>query len=169
MFSGDMTSAPKPNGATELFYINSNSNINGIMYVNYYNFREKVEVPFKVVVASAKLSQIEKNYMINPNNLISSDSTKINTQQKILGLLVTNAKECKFYYVESSLGKSITSKISPMTTKARQFLFDFYFGTITLNEVLEKAGAIMVESNEKCDLDLSPEALEKDTIIKLIS
>ena len=169
MFSGDMTAAPKPNGATELFYINSNSNINGIMYVNYYNYNEKVEVPFKIVVASAKLSHIEENYMINPNNLISSDSTKINTQQKILGLLVTNAKECKFYYVESSLGKSITSKISPLTEKARQFLFDFYFGTITLNEVLEKAGAIMVESNEKCDLDLSPEALEKDTIIKLIS
>jgi hypothetical protein len=83
--------------------------------------------------------------------------------------MVTNEKECKFYYVETSFGDSITSRATKSTNKIRQFLFDFNFGSITLNEVLEKSGAILVDSKEDCDIDLSPESLEKDTIINLIS
>jgi hypothetical protein len=30
------------------------------------------------------------------------------------------------------------------------------------------AGAILVDEKEKCDIDLSPETLKKDSIIKLI-
>lgn len=173
LFSGDMTSAPYPKGASELFYVKSNENdIFGIMFVNYFNIYDKscIEVPFKIVVGSDnKITNLEKNYMINPNNVISVENTTINTKQKILGLLVLNKKECKFYYVNSNLAGSITSKQDPLTNKARQFLFDFYFGTITLNEVLLNAGAILVESKTECEIDLSPEALEKNTIIDLIT
>jgi len=169
LFSGDMTSATPPNGATELFHVNKNSSICSIMFVNYYNFNEKVEVPFKIIVGRDVRENLSRNYMISPNNVISSDSAKISTRQKIIGLMVTNEKECKFYYVETSFGDSITSRATKSTNKIRQFLFDFNFGSITLNEVLEKSGAILVDSKEDCDIDLSPESLEKDTIINLIS
>ncbi len=35
-------------------------------------------------------------------------------------------------------------------------------------ELLEKAGGILVANKNECDIDLSPESLEKDTIINLI-
>lgn len=170
LFSGDMTSAPLPNGATELFYVQSNVNMTAILFVNYFNFNQSIEVPFKIIVgADNRVTNFDKKYMLNQNNVISVENTNINTKQKILGLLVTNQNECKFYYVNSNLSGSITSKQDPLTNKSRQFLFDFYFGTITLNEVLVNAGAILVDSKEDCEIDLSPEALEKDTIINLIS
>jgi hypothetical protein len=170
LFSGDMTSAPLPNGATELFYLKSNGDMFAILFVNYFNFNKSIEVPFKIVVGSDnKVTNFDRNYMLNPNKVICIENTNINTKQKILGLLVTNEKECKFYYVNSNLSGEITSKQNPLTNKARQFLFDFYFGTITLNEVLINSGAILVDSKEDCEIDLSPEALEKDTIINLIS
>jgi hypothetical protein len=170
LFSGDMTSAPLPNGATELFYVKSNEDMFAILFVNYYNFYETIEVPFKIIVgADNKVTNFDQKYMLNPNKVICVENASINTKQKILGLLVTNKNECKFYYVNSNLSGSITSKKDPLTNKARQFLFDFYFGTITLNEVLVNAGAILVDSKEDCEIDLSPESLEKDTIINLIS
>jgi hypothetical protein len=56
-----------------------------------------------------------------------------------------------------------------MIPKARKFIFNFYVGAITLNEVLAQSNCIMVNSKEDCDIDLSPEALEKDTIINLLT
>ena len=170
LFSGDMTDAPAPKGATELFYVKSNEEWNGILYVNYYNYAESVPVPFKIVVGRDTLTSLPRNYMINPNNLIAVDTTSVKAcRQKVLGLVVSTKKECKFYYIETSLGDSITSRVTPTTMKARQFLFDFYFGSISLNEMLEIAGAELVGSKEDCDIDLSPEVLEKDTIINLIN
>ena len=39
---------------------------------------------------------------------------------------------------------------------------------IELKDILEKAGAKFVKDKEKCDIDLSPETLEKDTILNLL-
>ena len=55
------------------------------------------------------------------------------------------------------------------TEKTRQFLFDYNVNSITLNEILVRAEAILVDSKEDCELDLSPESLEKDTIINLLT
>ncbi len=86
----------------------------------------------------------------------------------MLGLIATTENESKFYFAETYLGKSITSTGSEFVDRSRKYLFDFYTNTISLNDILEKAGAIMVEDVEKCDIDLSIQELEKDTIIRLL-
>ncbi len=168
MFSGDLTTAPKPHGASELFHVSSYRNNLAILFVNYFNYRENVDVPYKIIVGKG-VSNFSKRYMINPNDIVASDSSKIDVKQKILGLLVTTPKICKFYYIESNLTGAISSSETELTRKVRQYLFDFYFGTITLNDVLTEAGVEFVNSKEECEIDLSPESLVKDTIIKLIS
>jgi len=105
--------------------------------------------------------------MVNPNNVISIAKSKINQKQKILGLLVVKTNECRFYFTETYLGMSITSSDSEFVENSRKYLFDFYKNAITLKDVLEKAGAKMAK-DKKCDIDLSPEKLEKDTILNLI-
>ena len=72
-----------------------------------------------------------------------------------------------FYFCDSDIGKTISSRNNEFTEHARNYLLDFYKNPITLNEVLVKVGT-MVEDLKYADIDLSPEALEKDTIINLL-
>lgn len=167
LFSGDMTDAQR--GATELFYVKRQAKNSCILFVNYYNYDENVEVPFKILVAKELATNFRKNYMVNPNNVISIAKSKINQKQKMLGLLTTTANECRFYFTESYIGSSITSGNSEFAENSRKYLFNFYEKAITLNDVLEKAGAKIVKDKKKCDIDLSPEELEKDTILNLIN
>jgi len=166
LFSGDMTDAPKPKGATELIYVQKQRIQSGILFVNYYNFNKDVEVPFKIIVAKEQASNFGKKYMVNPNNVISIAKSKINQKQKILGLLVTTESECKFYFAETYLGKSITSFDNKFIEDTRKYLFNFYENTINFGDILERAGAKIVKSKKNCDIDLSK--LEKDTILNLI-
>lgn len=95
---------------------------------------------------------------------------KKNVSKELLreGLAVTTTGGCRFYFVEAYLGNSITSSGNEFVENARKYLFDYYTNTINLNDVLAKAGAIMIEDKEECDIDLSPEKLEKDSILNLI-
>jgi hypothetical protein len=168
LFSGDVTDAPKPNGASELFYVKRQSKNAIILFVNYFNCDEKVKVPFKIIVAKEKVKDFAQNYMVNPNNLVAVAESEISQKQQILGLIISTPEENKFYFVETSLGNSITSSNADFVEHARKYLFDFYENTIGLKEILEKAGAKFVEK-DKAEIDLSPEKLEKDTILKLLA
>ncbi len=68
------------------------------------------------------------------------------------------------------MGRSITSGQSDFVENSRKYLFSFYENMIDLKEVLLKAGAIINENNnKKCDIDLSLEAIEKDSILNLLA
>jgi len=174
-FSGDITDARGENGATELFYVKRQKKEALILYVNYYNYDPEVEVPFKIVVAQEKPINWKQNYMIDPNNLVAMSNSKINQKEKVLGLLVTTFDECRFYFAEIYVGNSITSSNTKLAEHSRKYLFNFYENTISLKDVLEKAGAIIITNSSPEDLkegvydiDLSPEALEKDSILNLL-
>ena len=168
LFSGDITNAGGKNGASELFYVKRQKKEAFILLVNYFNYEEKVEVPFKVLVAKEQVSKLKNNYMVDPNNIVCIAKTKINQKQKVLGLIVTTTNECRFYFVEAELGVSITSSGNEYVENARKYLFNFYENTISFNEILKKAGAKFVDDKEKADINLSPEELQKDSILNLI-
>lgn len=167
LFSGDMTDAQLPLGASELFYIKKQEENAFLLMLNYFNYYEKVEVPFKLIIASEQVTSLPRNYMVNPNNIISAIKLKMTEKQKILGLLVTEKTENRFYLMKSDIGVSITSRDNEYTRQARKYIINFYNNSITLREVLEKAGAKIVDKQDKCDIDLSPDTLEKDTILSL--
>jgi len=170
MFSGDVTDAPKrTNGASELFYVKSGTVGNYIMHVNYYNYDEDVTTPYSIVVAREEpKTRFGDNYMIDPNNVIALAKSEINKRQKILGLVSITPEEGRFYFSEAYMGNSITSRSGRGSEHSRKYLFSFYTDTINLNEILERSGAVMVHNKDGCDIDLSPEALERDTIINLV-
>lgn len=171
LFSGDMTSASGPNGASELFYVKRQIQDDFIMYVNYYNYDDKVKIPYSIVVAKEQVKDFKLNYMINPNNVIALAKSNIDKKQKILGLVSTTTRECRFYFVESNQGNLISSSDKEYVKQSRDYLSNFYKNTISLNDVLERAGAKIfdkVNDKEKCDIDLSPQCLEKDKIINLL-
>lgn len=168
LFSGDMTSAPKPHGASELFYIKKQEPNALLVMVNYYNFDENIEVPISIFAAHEQITQMKQNYMVDPNNVIAVAKSKINQKQKILGLIVTTEEQCRFYFSEVYLGRSITSTNSEFATNARKYLVDYYENMISFNDVLLKAGAELVDDKNECDVDLSIDNVSKDTIISLL-
>jgi len=57
LFSGDNTSAPEPHGASELFYVSKAISEPMLLIANYYNYREDIPVPIRLMVAHEKLIQ----------------------------------------------------------------------------------------------------------------
>ena len=92
----------------------------------------------------------------------------MDVKQKMLGLIVTTPTESTFYFNEGNLGRGISSSHQDYAKHARQYLFDYSSNAISLNDILMKAGTILVTDKLEADIDLSPESLEKDTIINLL-
>jgi len=166
LFSGDITNAPK--GATELFYVKRQLKDCFILFLNYYNYDNEIKVPFKIIVAKEKPEDFGQNYIVNPDNLISVIQSEISQKQKILGLLITTTNESKFYFAETSIGMSITSSDSEYAENSRKYLMSFYQNSIEFKDILLKAGAKLIADKDKSDINLSPENLEKDSILNLL-
>jgi len=166
LFSGDITNAP--DGATELFYIQRQLKDSFILFLNYYNYNSEIKVPYKIIVAKEKAKDFGENYMVNPNNIVSVVQSEISQKQKILGLLITTINESRFYFAETSIGMSITSSNSKFAENSRKYFLNFYQNSIELKDILLKAGAELVNNKDKRDIDLSPESLEKDSILNLL-
>jgi hypothetical protein len=169
LFSGDVTDAPRPKGASELFYLQPGFlESPAILMVNYYNY-EPEEVPFEIVVAQAAPGRFGENYTIDPNDIVCSVGSKIDSKQKILGIVAPGVGGSRFYFSETNIGKSISSSRSAGAIDARQYLVDFYTNTLGLNKLLRLSDAVIVETEDECDINLSLEKIEKDTILNLLS
>jgi hypothetical protein len=168
LFSGDMTDAPKPQGASELFYIGEPTRGVFILFVNYFNFHPTVEVPFKILVAHEKPVNPTTHYTVDPHNIVALSSTTMKVKQKNLGILVADETGCKFYFAESDLGGSRSARGGGSTEQARKYLLNFYTNSIVLNDVLAAAGAELVGSATEADIDLSPESINKTSLLNLL-
>jgi len=170
LFSGDMTDASGKNGASEAFFIKSGSPCSFALGLNYFNFSDynKIEVPFKLFVSKQKVLEESRNFVVNPNNMIAEIGCSINVKQKILGLIVQEEDRCRFYITSFEMGNARALKNTEYVKNATKSLIHSCENQITLAEVLQNAGAILVDTSEGCDIDLSLEKLEKDTIINLL-
>lgn len=170
LFSGDMTDAPKPKGASELFYIAKGLSEPKIIFANYYNFDKDDLVQCKLFVAEEKPKKLEMDYMVDPNNIVATADLTISKKQNILGLAISIDGENRVYFANTSVGNSITSGSNEQSTQARRWLVNSLVNGIELQTVLKMAGAKVVSVKPKKDfIDLSPNALDKTTIIKLLT
>lgn len=173
LFSGDITDAPLPRGASELFYVAKQGDGAYLLNLNYYNFEENVPVPFKILVGTEKpTTGLNKNHTIDPNNVLVTIPTKIDVKHQTLGLVVTTKENTKFYLNQTSLSNRITTHTNKAVEHSRNYLFDYFENTVKLKEVLGLAGAKLLKEGdilEEDSINLSPEALEKDTIINLLN
>ena len=170
MFSGDITDAPGEKGASELYYVNRKNPELFLMNLNYYNFDEEVNVPFKIIVAKDNPKSNVLANMVDQNKVICSVKSSINNQQKILGFL--DAKQGRFYFSEFNGSKSITAINDETSKHTIGYMKNSFKNAISLNSILRSAGANVVtevEEDMTIDIDLSVENIEKDSIISLLS
>ena len=167
LFSGDVTDASR--GASELFYVARNTEDTLLLNINYFNYNESVPVPFKILVAEERPRNFGNNYTVDPNNVRCVSKTVIAEKQKVLGLIKVREDDCEFYFSETALGNSITSRDDDRNELASNYLENYTTNMPTLNDVLVKAGAKLVDELDEDVTDLSPEVIEKDTFISLLT
>jgi len=169
LFSGDITSAPAPRGATELFYLKKGGQEPRILTVNYYNYQKNDEVDCKIIAAQEKPKNFSKNYMVDINNMVASAGIKISKKQNIIGLVLSVEDDNRIYFCNTSVGNSITSRANDQATHVRKYLVGVTKASIDFRDILTKAGAkVCNEIPDEGYVDLSPEALDKTTILKLM-
>jgi hypothetical protein len=170
LFSGDVTSAPKPLGASEFFYIKNLTEAKLLM-VNYFNFDEP-GVDCKFIIASEAPKNLHQNYVVDVNNIVASANVKLTNKQNVLAMIMGIDGESRVYFTNTSIGNSITSRNSDVTRMVNEHMASTCLNTIELAYVLEMAGAKIVSEKPTEEegeyLDLSPESLDKSTIIKLL-
>lgn len=170
LFSGDITAAPKPNGASEMFYMKKAQTHPKILFVNFFNFYENGNnVPCKLFVANEHPKSLDKNYMVDVSNIVASCNIEVENKQNMLGLVISVNDENRLYFSNSSIGDSISIRNPDMAEKARNYLISNCLSPVGLESVLFMAGAKIVHEKPEGEyLDLSPEAIDKTTIIKLL-
>jgi hypothetical protein len=168
-FSGDVTDAPRPKGASELFHVGGTARGSWLMNLNYYNFNSDEPVPFKILVAQESRSLMDQNHTVDPNNIVALSNSVMDVKQKTLGIIVADEESTKFYFAETEFQKGISSRHTNAAEQARKYLLNYYTDSIVLNDVLEAAGAEIVNEPTDGALDLSPEAVDKTTILDLLA
>lgn len=175
LFSGDMTDAPRPNGASEMFYISDAEEEPWVLNLNnythgYYGYDNDNDVPFKLFIANKKLKRIDKNYMVDPNDIVLQANMNITDYQKILGLIIKKGeKDNRFYFSNFNSGNSISAREDDVSKHIRNYMIaSSTENIIDMRTILEKAGAILTDTKDNVDIDLSPESLDKTTIVNLL-
>jgi len=163
MYSGDITSAP--NGAVEYLYANKGLNAPTLVKNNVYSGDD--ECGYKIVIG--KGDKVSRDYMMNPNNLLSE--IKCNSVQKdtILGMFIPKKDKQCFVLLNFGAGHARVSGNSEISDLATKALYQQWNKPLSLNKVLKMLGAEMVDEREDADIDLSLDTLQKDTLIKVFN
>ena len=195
-FSGDITDAPLPNGATELFHIGQDYG-HGAFLVTLNNYTQNIsDIPFEFVIAKGQNSDIRHNYVLNPNNILEKINMVVKSKefQMTVGF-ITIGDTIRFYFNDFSQGFQRTSKQDDVTMNTFDYLQSYSKIQLKLADILKEAGAILTDKDtitkevikEKVDddgniiestiekkeipvdINLSLNSITKETLIDMLS
>ena len=171
LFSGDVTSAPKPDGASEYIYIDKDV-CDTIFSLKVNNFTKYVEgAEYELIVAKASRDDICKNYMVNPNNIIlriPGNKLQKGMAEHSLGSIIVD-DDIKLVFTDLCTSNRSVSFNSDVERTLREYIVHDSKNRCSLKDYLIKAGAIITEKAEDADIDLSINNLNKDSIIGLFN
>lgn len=155
MYSGDITSAPE--GAAEWLYSKS---IDCPYLINLNLYNGEVGQPFKFIIGFSQESEIEENYMIDPNKVLLQVDCEVVQEQTTLGLLIPEENGIALYLSGQGTNNSRVSGggdqmnilLSNLVAKSQSML---RLGELPLN---------YVDDPQDAQLDLSPSAISRDSI-----
>lgn len=150
MFSGDVTDAPKPKGATEVFYIGPEcENKSFTITLNKYT-SNNTEVPFEFFIAYTDKESVDRDFVVDPNKVIIQMNNKF-VQDKFggivndmtLGMVKITDGVVRFYFNDFTTGDSIVSNKNFVTTGIHEYITEYVDNQIKLEKFLEACGGII--------------------------
>lgn len=163
LYSGDITSAPE--GAVEYLHAKNKIDHPTLVLNNVYSGKD--DTGYKIIVG--KGDKVSNNYMMDPNNLIFETTCQSVQKQTVLGMILpkTKKEEMSFVLLNFGSGNARVSGGNKVSEIARKALFQQYRKPYSLNKLLKICGAKIVTKPKKKATDLSPNQLEKDTLINI--
>lgn len=157
-YSGDVTSAF--NGASEWLYCQELKSEFLIKLNAYYAPDEQ---DYKLIIGYG--DKIDRNYIIDPNNILFSVDCVMNQNQKVLGLLSPNENNTgvEFHLIDQSFGQSIVSSLKEKDIIAQAAILSQVRSCLKLKDILN-----VVNNKDDAEIMLDPNDLQKDTILKLL-
>lgn len=154
-YSGDMTDAR--DGAVE--YISCDKTHHNILLTaNIYNG----EPNSKAKIVLGKGDEIDKNYMMNPNNVwLQADFTFVK-KESVVGLMYSDEQN-HFIVLNIGVGNKSISGGDDITINFRKAIFQKWTNCFYLNDLIEFCGGKLCNNG----VDLSPDKLEKDSLLKI--
>ena len=163
VFTGDITNAPKPEGATEAFYIKENLK-DDFAVIEISNFAGKPDT-FELFIAGDPNKEIfDREKIINSKELaFKFTGLTITDQTQCLGIIDSQEDYRDFIFTNVSSGFNRTPvrgehkniMLNAMRSAAKNRLF--------LNDLIVKLGGEITLDKEKADYDLSINSLTKDS------
>lgn len=163
MYSGDLTNAQS--GAVEYMYAGNGLDGPAMLNLNVYSGKE--QSGYKLIIGDA--DDISRNYMMNPNNLVFEYMCETLQNQSVLGIILPEGEKVSFVMLNFSSGKGSVSAYDSKAEYIKEALTQQYTKNLTMNHLLAKMGVKLISKEElqDGDIDLSVDALQRDTFIKL--
>ncbi|MBR4462837.1 MAG: hypothetical protein IKS51_09685 [Erysipelotrichaceae bacterium] len=177
-YSGDMTDAPLPDGASELYYIGRNVESTFMFSINKYTYNPE-KIPFDTVLARSPSGiapeDANQNHMIDPNNIILTIPMEMAESENMmrLGFVYFTNDTIRMVFDSFNSSRLIVSRNDdPVFVHTFNYITTVQETSLSLKDLLKECGAVIIENEtdkENADFDLSLNALNKDTIIALFS
>ena len=163
MYSGDITNAPS--GAVEYLY--ANKGLKTPTLVNSNVFSGNNDCDYKIIIGRG--SDINYNYMMDPNKLFAEVKCQSVQRQTILGMLLPEGRQQCFVLLNFGAGQARVSGNSEISNLATKALYQQWHAPLSFEELLRILGAEITDYKDKADFDFSLETLEKDSFLKPFS
>ncbi len=162
MYSGDVTNSA--NGACELIYM-PRLTTQGVIKANLYFGDQNSK--FDIFVASERITNIKKNYMINPNNLIFKYRLSFDDshREKTIGLVLGN----RFIFTDLILKNKRVSGIDDLDVHIKKYYQSSSVNMLSLRDVLTCAGFSIVTDDEITDVEIDLSNLDRSNLISIFS
>ena len=146
-FTGDITDAPEPLGATEAFLISKDCPKKSFLLKLNDFTRKNKNVPYDIVIAKGVGSKNEnRHFIIDPNDIIvkvssAFNKTTENSHDMSLGLVEIEDDSLTFSFNNFDLGnKSVSSYKNECNKILYQYLDSYYKTQLTLRQLLLDSG-----------------------------
>jgi hypothetical protein len=160
-YSGDVTSAP--NGAVEYLRVGKIKS-NYLLNVNVFSGQDSSK--YKIIVG--KGSDVDKNYMMDPNKVDYETLCETPQKQTCVGLVSpvegNTSKFTFFNFGSGNMNVSGDSEVSRLRIKA---LVQRWEHSPSLNQLFDVLGWHSVETPDEADYNLSFDNLTKDTFLDM--
>ena len=170
VFTGDVTDAPYPNGASEYIYISKDLN-NTIFSIKVNNYtRNYDDIEYDIIIAKKSEKSLEENYIVDPNDIILKIPKNIIEKDRFehsIGNIIIDNDCIKIVFTDMVTSNRSTSFNSDIEEYLRKYVSNDSNIRCSFNNYLKRAGAIIVNDRNDACIDLSLNNINRDMLIDM--
>ena len=162
LYSGDITNAP--NGAVEYLHARNKFDEPTIVMNNIYSGGSE-DTGYKIIVGQG--NDIDRKYMMDPNNLLMEVKTETVQRQMVLGLFLPEDNGQSFVILNFGAGSTQVSGYGETARIATQALYEQWRDPLMFNDLIALLGGEIVDNQLDADYNFSLDKLERDSFTKV--